>query len=314
MGGMVVLVMTAVGLSMVMDRKMKSSSGNSSIQREIKSAQEDLEHLRVFHDERSQLLTSSGSQLVSGSALRTEIRRKSELLGKRQVELEARREALISTIPKLESAFSGYRAEYRRQTWAKAVGEKLGTFAIRGGREYHDAVITRITDVGIEIRHKDGIARVQAPDLDQKFQDRFQWSDEERRARLKEELDNHEKIAQAAKPVEDSPIEPVVSRESVPTKADIDQAKLDHLRAQVIAWKGRVSRLQTEKSDAQAQASYGGQNSVSGSLETWKSKAARIGAELAKARAELSVAKSRLTLVSPNDLLLRQTPQEAADY
>jgi hypothetical protein len=68
----------------------------------------------------------------------------------------------------------------------------LGNLKVRNGREYLQATILRVTDVGLEIRHEDGIARIQAPDLDSKWQDRFQWKDDERRKVLAAERDNLE--------------------------------------------------------------------------------------------------------------------------
>ena len=41
----------------------------------------------------------------------------------------------------------------------------VGTLKGRGGREYPQAVIEPITDVGLEIDYAGGMARIQAPDL-----------------------------------------------------------------------------------------------------------------------------------------------------
>ena len=317
MAGMIVLVMSGVGLSLVVDRHSQSSSGNSTIQREIISGDEEVAHLKEFCEDRAQLLAKTSSQLTNGAETSAALRRKSTILAQRQASLEATRQQLLEAVPKLELAFSNYRAEYRRQTWAAAMGEKLGTLRIRGGREYQDAVITRVTDVGIEIHHKDGIARVQAPDLDQKWQDRFQWSDEERRCRLKEESENHKQIASGPEPDQQEVVsmEPALPRPAVRAAiTDKDQAKLDALRAQVVGWKNKVNRVKSEMSQAQSQSAYGNQTSVPGSLETWKAKTARISAELVKAKAELAVAKSRLELVSPNDVLLREPRPDSEEY
>ncbi len=313
MVGMIVLVMAGVGLSLVVDRRMKSSSSVSDAQRDVAMAEEELASLRAYHADRSFILENHGSKMKSGLADHKEIRRKIVTLNQRQAELEANRSSLQAALPLLKDEFSRYRAEYRRQTWSGAAGEKLGTLTIRGGREYQDAVITRVTDVGIEIRHKDGIARVQAPDLGEKWQDRFQWSDEERRARLNQELADHQSIAQEALPETNPPVdEPPVRRqeEVAPYDKKVDPTDL---RAQVVAWKAKVSRLALERSQAQSQASYGNQSSVGGSLETWRAKSARLGSELAKARAALSIAKSKLAEVSPNDLLLRTPDRDSPD-
>jgi len=307
--GMIVLVMAGVGLSILVDQRFKFSSGMSDIQRDIAMAEEELGSLKSYQEQRSRQLESFGTRLKSDSAANAELRRKATSLGKRQSELERSRDGLLATIPTIENEFSRYRAEYRQQTWTRVVGQKVGTLTLRGGREYQDVVITRVTDVGLEIRHKDGIARIQAPDLDTSWQDRFQWSDEERRNRLKEELANHESIAPPPPPAEMVELTPATRPR--PSADSRDDAKLQELRTKVIGWKGKVSRLTIERSEASSQ-SYNNQSSVTGSLETWKAKVARLNAEIAKAQAELVVAKSRLAAVSPNDVLLR-TPEPGSD-
>jgi hypothetical protein len=55
--------------------------------------------------------------------------------------------------------------------------KKIGTLTLRGDREYREAVITRVTEVGLEIRHQHGIARILSAELGPKWQNRFQWSE-----------------------------------------------------------------------------------------------------------------------------------------
>jgi multidrug resistance efflux pump len=98
--------------------------------------------------------------------------------------------------------------------------------------------------------------------------------------------------------------EEVVPRE----KANPDAARIEVLRGKVIGWKSKISRLSSDRNQAQSAASYGSQSSVPGSLETWQARAARLGAELAKARAEHAAAKAALAAVAPNDPLLQPDP------
>lgn len=307
--GMIVLVMAGVGLSLLVDQRLRFSSGISDIQREITMADGELESLRPYHESRAQQLERFSSRLKDDASASADLHQKSVTLGKRRFDLQQSRDQLLSEIPSLESEFARYRTEYRSQTWARAVGQKVGTLSIRGGREYQDVVITRVTDVGLEIRHKDGIARVQAPDLDSSWQDRFQWRDEERRESLNEELANHESIALPSRPVELAQLPPSSRLES-PVSDSEDAGKLQELRTKVIGWKGKIGRLRSERSDAISQ-SYGGGASVTGRLETWKAKTSRLNAEIAKAQAELVIAKSRLAAISPNDELLHTRERES---
>jgi chromosome segregation ATPase len=179
MVGIIVLVMAGVGLSLLIDKRLQSSSGANRLQREMQVAEEELQGLKEWHLESSRALAQRGPQLLAASAARLELRHQQEALRQRQSTLEARRRELLSGISALEKDFSRHRADFRRRTWLAATGEKIGTLTLRGDREYHEAVITRVTEVGLEIRHQHGIARVLAADLGPKWQERFQWRDGE---------------------------------------------------------------------------------------------------------------------------------------
>ena len=188
--GIIVLVMGAVGLSLVVDKRLKNSSEIVSVQREIEHGVIELEGLTVLLNERSRLLADSMPKQQAGSVTSGVLFSKLEALRQRSASLEMAGKEFRGEIAKIENDFSNYREEYRRKTWVGAIGEQLGNLMFRDGREYLQATITRVTEVGLEIQHADGIARIQAPDLDLKMQDRFQWNDETRRQVLENELKN----------------------------------------------------------------------------------------------------------------------------
>ena len=315
MVGIIVVVMAAVGLSIVADKHRVFSSGAGELQREIDANATEISELSAWIDEQRRLHQDSGANLNVGSKAHRELSTQLEILRQRQPVLEQSRAQIREAITALEGEFSRYRADYRRKTWAAAIGESLGTLTIRGGRAYQQATIARVTDVGLEIRHEHGIARIQAPDLDPKMQDRFQWSDEERRSRLEEERENHEgktvkEIAGAPDGIgneeavaEKIPAPPV--NRIQPTNPPVDAEKLQRLRLQVSGWTAKVSKLRIERAEASSRASYGNQSSVPGSLETWVARSARLGRELLRAQAALAAAKADLATLAPNDPLLR---------
>lgn len=305
--GIIILVMAGVGLSLMVDRRLKFSSSVGEIQRSISLDAMELEGLKAWHDERSRLLNDTGSRQQTGAMTNEEAVRKLENLNQRQTYLEETRRQLRKTMTSLEGDFSHCRAEYRRKTWAAALGESLGHLKIRGGREYLQATITRVTDVGLEIRHADGIARIQAPDLDQKLQDRFQWSDEERRKVLQEEHANLEGNAAEPAALADKTPEVVVREVSnfSNNNADANGEELPALRQQVIGWQAKVRQLRSDQMEAASRADSGNSPSVPGGLETWTVRAARLRNALIRGQGELAVAKSRLAAVAPNDSLLR---------
>lgn len=308
MVGVIVVVMTAVGLSLLMDRKFSFSRSANSLENAIESHAEEIELLKAHIREGSEDLAGIDPKRRQAAGLES-FQRQVLAGGQRLKSLNETREGLRKAIPAIAGEFAKYRAKYRDQAWSGAVGESLGTLTIRGGRAYFQAVITKVTEVGLEIRHADGFARIQAPDLDRSFHERFQWNDQERRARLKEEQAESVPLPKPkAKPV--PPVRPAGGEAARPPETQPPvTAELQALRGKVVAWKSKVSRIAIELSQAQS-SSYRSQ-SVPGSLETWQAKSNRLASELARAKAGLAAAKVALASVSPNDFLLQ--PDPAAD-
>lgn len=307
--GIVILVLVAVGFSIVLDKRLNSSSGVSGIKREIAADAMDLAEIRALHEERERMLADAAPRLKSTDDAYLDLKIRNRAAEQQQEALTQQRAMLKRELGSLDETFANYRERYRRTTWERAVGERIATLKIKGGQDFRDVVITRVTPVGLEIRHEHGNARIQAPDLDEKLQDRFQWNEEERRDRLKDEAEDSEEIAP---PVGEEPqvVEPAPVRRpaavSRPPSAEVGREELVELRAKVTAWRTRIARLNAEQQTAAQQASYGSGTSVPGSLETWRAKSARLAREVAIAQGELSVAKSRLAAVSPQDSALKE--------
>lgn len=304
--GIVVIVMTAVGLSMLVDHRFKFSAGTGEVRRELAARQAEYSKINARLSSRSETLAEKQAKRESAAsglmkariAIKSNTSRKEDLLNQR--------ERLHDQIKTAESTFADYRADYRQKARSTAAGEEIGTLRVRGGREYLEATITKVTEVGLEIRHTHGFARIHAPDLDAAWQDRFQWSDEERRAKLGEEMKYRESLA-VAEPAKKRAKPQVRARPSRPRSqpAEVPEAEdLTALRTLVSGWQTRVFRLESEHAEAVSNANYGSATSVPGSLETWKARAARLGRELSRAHTEYSVARGRLAAVAPNDPLL----------
>ncbi|RYD21685.1 MAG: hypothetical protein EOP88_10505 [Verrucomicrobiaceae bacterium] len=320
LGGMIVIVMVAVGISLVMDKKFKASSGIGEVRQEARQQEEEIKELTMRHDHLDMQMVRTVTAIKGSKNEMAELDRKLASLDEREKVLLEKKAVLQGAVSKVDAEFSQYRADYRTRTWSKAAGEKLGDITTRGGRQYKDTQITKVTDAGLEIRHEHGYARVQAPELSTALQDRFQWNDEERRRLLKEE---YERIHGKPKPVpaeqppaaagaeDGAPVRPATSLQK-----EVDAAKAARLekreqiqsaRSKVKAWKTKVSKLASERSTAISN-SYGNSGSVPGSLETWKAKSERLSRELAKARNELDIARSKLSVLAPDD------PELALDF
>jgi hypothetical protein len=297
--GLILVVFAGVGLSIAVDRRFSFSSYVSSLKRDIKDGQVELGRLSEIRREFSQRLEGIEPERRMAVSARNTLSRQVADLQQRRPTLTAARDELGNSIIALEEEFSRYRGKYREAIWHAAVGQSLGTLRIRGGREYQDAVITRVTDVGLEIRHVHGTARVQAPDLDSSLQERFQWDDKERRVRLGEERADHKALESVP---EISKRRKKPRRDRMEVRPDFSQIHI--LRGKVGAWRSKVSQLHSDRNRALSSA-YGSQTSPPGGLETWQGRVARLGGELAKAEGELAAAKAHLAVVSPDDELLK---------
>jgi hypothetical protein len=301
MVGIIVLVLSGVALSLLVDRKFSDSKSAGSLAKEVESGRIELDELKESLRTKSLELAGVEPKRRLNADMQASLRRQLGELDQRRSAITVKLGRLEKAIPILQDEFAGYRRKYREAAWMSAVGEKLGNLTVRGGREYLNAVISHVTDVGLEIHHEHGIARVRAQDLPPAMQDRFQWSGKEQQAQLEAEQ-------AAQKEMEPAPVaadEPPPQDREISEPEETDVRKLESLRAKVIAWKTKVARTRSEYTLAQSSAEYNSQSSVPGSLETWQAKAARLGNELARSRAELAAAKASLAKISPSDPLLR---------
>lgn len=298
--GLIVVVMTAVGLASLANVKFSVAHSSQSHSKELEDGAAELEQLTADHGKLARRLAQAEARAQAAQA--SQAARRSELAAQAQrlTALTARCTELQQTIPSTQEAFRRYRADYREQVWDQAVGEALDTLTLRDGREYRQAVIKRVTPVGLEINHEGGLARIQAPDLDPALQERFQWNAEERRSFMKENQ------AQRPSPSVDLPkmVPPPTVKPAVPTPpppapaAPALAADLKQLRSAVVVASSKVARLNTQLSDARA-AAAAGQTAVPGSLETWRSRIANLEASLTRANNALTIAKANLAAAAP---------------
>ncbi len=319
--GLVVLVMAAVGLSLVIDKRFAFSSQAGAMQRELKLGDWEISELTAEYKKLSLQMQSSDSKLSGSFQTYQELTALLETQRQLRADLGQTLSELVATLASLRQNFSKARADYRHKTWTAAIGEKLGDLSVRGGRVYGQAIISQVTDVGLEIRHEYGIARIQGPDLDIKLQERFQWDEEERRKRLQEEQGNRDGspnesvVVSSIKLIESSPVirtdnMPEVPEQTPKKALNVDAEKASALHKQINAWKQKIGMLKNDKAEADAHAGYGTSHSVPGSLETWETKAGRLGRDLTKARAALEIARAQLTELDPTDLL----PLQGEEY
>jgi hypothetical protein len=82
-----------------------------------------------------------------------------------------------------------YRPRYFKWVRMAAVGEMYPELITVSGKSYRDVVVRRVTDVGLEIHHAEGSARLRHATLPAEFQKRFQWDSRAAQIMLKREAE-----------------------------------------------------------------------------------------------------------------------------
>lgn len=83
----------------------------------------------------------------------------------RTAELTAERDALKQDLQIAKADMAAMKSEWMQAARTAATGREFATFTGVGGRTYENAVVTKVTDVGVEFRHSTGSARLAANDL-----------------------------------------------------------------------------------------------------------------------------------------------------
>jgi hypothetical protein len=123
-------------------------------------------------------ISNTGRTVVDREHLESEFQGTSQLTIQNEGRLSAtaeRAETLANEVLSLKQAFQSYRDSYRARVWTAARGEAIPLLTLKSGKRYENVTISRVTPAGLEIAFPDGRARILAGDLDDQWQDRFDW-------------------------------------------------------------------------------------------------------------------------------------------
>ena len=310
LAGMVLLVFAAVGLSLLVDKRFQFSSSDKRLKADIASSEAELTFLR----ERQRSLSADHARdhparVAKEQALAACLAAVSA--GENDLkDLATRKKSLEQEIAKLGRDFETTREQTRLRIWREAAGKEIGTLETRDGRRFQATVISKVTPAGLEIRHSDGIARLEPAQLSDELRDRFQWVESERAEVLAKEQRHRNSITAAGRndEADEEPGSRVRrGRRSTPAGGAVSD-EVARLRSDLIAWQGKVSRIQADRNEA-AVKRYGSDTSVPGSLETWDARYYRLTLQLEKASEKLVAARANLAAKAPDDPLLRPSPR-----
>ncbi len=131
-----------------------------------------------------------------------------------QGKLEPEKLATLEREIRMHSEWSeNYRTEYVRWVRLAAKGERHPELRMRHGMTYREVVIRRVTEVGLEIRHSSGTARLQYGDLPEDWQERFRWDEKEAQRSLAAEARADRETELLQRYAVERGVDPVVARE-----------------------------------------------------------------------------------------------------
>jgi hypothetical protein len=189
LAGLSLIVIVGVSLSKLVDQRFQFSSNNKEIESVIGKESEQLTDLQARLKTQQARFDQLALPRQLGAREADEHLARPPLNRARLTKLRATIAGLQTAASNCEDSSATYRKSYRNQVCQGAVGEKHAEILLRSSRRYEAVTILRVTPIGLEISHQDGLARIDFIDLDQAWQERFQWRHDERQSTLAGEAD-----------------------------------------------------------------------------------------------------------------------------
>ncbi|MFK7909269.1 MAG: hypothetical protein AB8F34_01565 [Akkermansiaceae bacterium] len=328
--GLIIVVFVALGLSLLVNKEISLPSsansklriGNDQLQSKISrleiriEGQKRASQLAAKNREQATLLSDIQEQIGSANE---EIKILDKLISSKQ-----------TAITLIEQGKKSHSSKYRDHVRAEALGKTFDSVVSRLGKEYEGVRIMDISEVGVTIGHRHGVARLDYSEMPKKWKTDLMFSAAEvAKAKLAER--KHESDLRKA-------IAAKLAKNRKKEKDASSANEIEKLRRQIATVSMRLASAQTEASLANnklsyqrslsqtrryARSSYRRYNystgsystgyyrpryritlntankSVPGSLETWEQRATRYQRVAARYSAQLSVLQSRLQAVDP---------------
>jgi predicted nucleic acid-binding Zn-ribbon protein len=309
--GLVVLVFVGIGFSLVVDKRLKFSSGKADVEQALTEEKLQLEALRRQTEVVRKDYEEKARPLMDQPAELEKLKLAVSSSVQRLAELRDQQVALKDAVEAEALSFAEYRATFRKKARQAAAGEKLPQLEVVGGKIYRDVTIRRVTRDGIEAAHSQGVSTLKPEDLGDSWQQRFQWDAEEsaevvNAGRVPTDPSGKpvEKQVPGRKQSEKEEQVPVISPEKL-AKQEMEK-KLSSLRRDVTEAKRHLENAEAEVSRARTNSLTNRGKSVPGSLETWDERITRLegGAEIFRAR--YLAARGKLAAENPEDPMLRE--------
>lgn len=210
----------------------------------------------------------------------------------------ANADGLEKSVAALKEEWEDYKNQYRAQVRQAAVGTKMPELRTADGKVFKDVEISKVTAIGVDVRHQDGLGRVGFEQLPQDLQDLYQFEKAQMVAEVSREEEARAGLAQAvAKAQEAAGV--VAEGERAKEEAEIRRKLLADIatkEAQVSSIEAQMRQLESDiisaESAAAAARSSGRMHlnkagSLRQTLNGKRSNLAQLSADIAQMRAKL---------------------------
>ncbi len=150
-----------------------------------------------------------------------------------------------------------YRNQYRANIRTTAVGTSIPELKTTEGKIYLAVVISKVTAIGIHIRHKDGLSNLNFKVLPQEIQDYYQYDEKQMLSETKRLAEVTQSLNKAAATVHAANEVANAEQKDNDKKADREKiiVKIAMMEAQVSSLTGQISQLEGDIVSAQSAAS-----------------------------------------------------------
>jgi chromosome segregation ATPase len=235
----VVLVGFAIFM-MAVDETLISLGGNDTLRAQNRRQKEEIRSLAAHLAELEDTKIRAAKNQETAAKLK-KITAENESM---TADLESLRAKLASGTEALEAAnkeFEDYKNQYREHVRKKAEGEKLEKLVTLGGETYENIIIRKVTPIGIQIRHTDGVKGIPYEDLPNDMQDYYQFDAEQKKqALLKEQIATDIHLAEVASAQSQKKSETAVN-EMIESHQN-----LDRVRQSISLKNTQIAKLQSE--------------------------------------------------------------------
>lgn len=300
---LIILTLSAVFLSMLMEKRFNFSQQKLTLAARIASQKSEINALQKkiveTQSQLQQLSVSAAGVSRENVALLPEVARLEQEISDRRT----RREALPDLMQTLKNDFAAYSERYRIHSWKTARGEKINRLLTKTGRQFNNAIITAVTPLGLTISHSSGSTRIPFDDLGIEYHQRFQWTGEMRENSLRKPNPSR------PQPLNQIP-EPVRTQTPPAKTTDPDNELIAQRASELTAARSIVARVRSEHSNALMQSRSSRQRSVPGRLRTWAEQVKILENQLQRAITLEALARENLRALAPNHPALQIIEQD----